>query len=366
MTFKRIALPLLLVTLALVLSACSGRTSVTNFPGLVLHDKTAYLSEGVTVYAVNITNGQEARLGDAPLRFPMEAGGTATLFAPVAFLDDGQIIIPNSHPSEHSLYSIDAKTGNISWSFLKSKGTWIAGVLTLESGIYAPGGDGILYALDANGNQRWSSQLSEHGLWTRPVTDGKLIFQASMDDALFALDPATGKQVWQADLDNPVLGAPVLDDAGTLYVGTLSGAVYALDAANGKTLWTTDLQGSIWSTPAIDGEVLYIGTLLNKQGKFYALNKTSGQILWQRDEETSIVASPLAIEGQVVYVTEGGRVQALTSEGNPKWQADLKGKLLAAPVLAGDVFLVAPLQGDYLLVAFDLNGAQKWTFKPEK
>jgi outer membrane protein assembly factor BamB len=365
MKFKRFALPFLLILLTFLLSACSGQANTTNFPGLALHGETVYLSEGVSIYAVNVTSGQESRLGEVPLRYPIKAEANTSLFAPTAFLSDGQLIIPNSHPSEHSLFSLDPQTGNVRWAFQKSKGTWVAGALTLETDIYAPGGDGILYALDANGNERWTQKLSEHGLWAHPISDGTLIYQSSMDDTLFALDPTTGTQIWQAALGNPLLSAPALDETGTLYVGTLAGDLYAVNSSDGSILWRTDLEGNIWSTPTIQGDSLYIGTLFNRQGKFYAIDKTSGQIIWQRDEETAIIASPLALEGQVIYVTEAGRVQALTSTGSPQWQADLKGKLLVAPVLAGDVFIVAPLQGDYLLVAFDLNGAQKWTFKPE-
>ncbi|MDX9992063.1 MAG: PQQ-binding-like beta-propeller repeat protein [Anaerolineales bacterium] len=366
MKFQRVALLFVVVFMLFALSACGTRTTTQNFPGLVVQDELVYLSEGSHVYLVNSSNGQEARLGGAPLRFPKEADGNTSLFAPIALTVDGQMIVPNSHPSQHSLFSADPQTGNTSWAFEKSKGTWVAGALTLGETIYASGGDGILYALDLKGNQRWSVSISKNALLSHAVTDGTLIFQATMDGVLYALDASTGNEIWQADLSDPIISSPALHEAGRLYVGTLGGEMFALEAGTGTVIWKQKLEGSIWSAPALSEDTVYTGTLLAKQGKFYALQRDTGAIRWQRDEASSIIASPLAMEAQVVYVTDAGRVQALSSDNAPLWQADLKGKLVSAPVLAGNTILVAPLQGDAMLVAFDVNGAQRWTFLPEK
>ncbi len=364
MKFRRLILPLMVALLALLLSACGTATTMQNFPGLVVQDETLYLSEGLHVYAINTTSGQEVRLGDQPLRFPKETNGELNLFAPVALTADGQMILPNSHPSQHSLFSIDPQTGSVRWTFDKSKGTWIAGALALESGIYAPGGDGILYALDLRGNQLWSVTLSSYGLLTRPISDGRLIFLPNMDGEIYALDPATGTQAWKQELGAPVIAVLTLDETGSLYVGTLSGEFYALEAASGKILWKQQLEGSIWGAAALEQGSLYVGTMVGHEGRLYALQAENGTIRWQRPEAGAIIASPLVFDGKVVYVTETGRVQALSTDGSPLWQADLKGKLVSAPVLAGSTILIAPLHGDYLVVAFDVNGAQRWTFKP--
>jgi len=364
MKFKRMALPLMLLLLALALSACGNMTATQGFPGIVVLDETLYLSEGLHVYAVNTVSGQEVRLGDAPLRFPKESDNNINLFAPVTQTASGQLIFPNSHPSQHSLYSVNAETGAVRWEFGKSKGTWIAGALAIGDDIYAPGGDGTLYALDSNGNVRWEVALSEAALWSSPVSDGELLFQATMDGKLYALSLPNGRQVWEVTLDGPVVSAPVLDEDGHLYIGTLSGILYALEPSSGKVAWQQKLEGSIWGSPAVADDRIYIGTLYSTEGRFYALQITNGATIWQRSEDGSIIASPLAFDDQVIYVTEAGRVQALTRDGSPRWQADLKGKLVSAPAQAGDLVIIAPLQGDYLLVAFDVNGAQRWTFKP--
>jgi outer membrane protein assembly factor BamB len=364
MKFQRIALPLMIVFLALGLSACGGFLATQNFPGLVLEEDVLHISSGSHVYAVDVTSGQEILLGNAPLRFPKDPDNNVILFAPVALNDGSQMVVPNSHPSNHGLYSVERATGNVRWTFEGSKGTWIAGALILDDTIYAPGGEGMLYALDMNGNERWSVQLSSNALMARPVTDGELIFVPTMDGVLFAINPANGNQAWQRELNGPIMAPPLLDENGNLYIGTLSGRMFSLQADSGTINWEQKLDGTVWSAPALDGETLYIGAMVGKQGIFYALNQATGAIRWQRPEEGSILATPLAFDGKVLYVTDLGRVQALSGDGAPQWQADLKGKLVSGPVLAGDLILIVPMQGDDLLVAFDLNGAQRWTFKP--
>jgi outer membrane protein assembly factor BamB len=140
--------------------------------------------------------------------------------------------------------------------------------------------------------------------------------------------------------------------------------LYALNAATGAQLWVKMLEGGIWGTPATDGENVYVGTVKGTTGKFYALNASNGQIVWQKDEEGSITAGPLVTSDQVVYVTELGRIQSLEkAAGAPKWQATIENaKLYTTPLLAGDLILIAPMNAKFLLAAYDLNGAQKWTF----
>jgi outer membrane protein assembly factor BamB len=201
-------------------------------------------------------------------------------------------------------------------------------------------------------------------LWTPPVTDGKLIFLATLNHKVYAIRP-DGTKVWGVDLDNGVIGAPVVVD-GVLYVGTLSGNLYALNTADGTPKWVKMLEGGVWGTPATDGAFVYVGTVKGTAGKFYALDAVTGQITWSKDEEGSITAGPLLVKDQVICVTEKGRIQAWDKTGTPKWQADIEnGKLYTPPLLVGDLVLIAPMNAKFLLAAYDLNGAQKWTFAPK-
>ncbi len=309
------------------------------------------------------------------MRFPIKADAKMSFYAAPALTGDGQVVVGNAThssslmvaQSNSLLYSFDATTGTIKWSFGDAKGKWLAGALVSDNGIYAPAGDGKLYAFDLAGRKRWEATVSAHGLWSAPVTDGKLVFIATLDHEIIALDAQTGTQKWKVALDNAILGAPAVAPDGMLYVGTISGNLYALNSATGSQKWMTPLQGSIWATPAISGETLYIGTAFEKIGKLYAVNTTSGQVTWSHDEVSAIIASPLALTDQIVYVTEAGHVQSLNLDSTNQWQADIeKAKIYTAPSLAGDLILVAPMQSESLLIAYNMSGAQKWAFVPGK
>jgi outer membrane protein assembly factor BamB len=359
----------LMALLAFSLSAC-GTPPATNWPGMSTDGEIVYLADGSHVYNVQVSNGGEVSATIegkvTPLRFPVEANNRMIFYAPPALTPDEIFFVGNAAPSDHFLYAVDAATGNIKWSF-ETKQPWLAGVLVLGDKVFAPAGDGTLYAFNLSGEKLWEKPLSEHALWSPPVTDGTSIYLVTLDHKIYCINPVPGDVVWQVELDNGIIGHPAIAN-NTLYVGTLSGNLYALNAASGSQVWKKTLDGSIWGTPAVEAGVLYIGTVYGAAGKAYALNAETGQAIWSMDEEGSIVAGPLVVSGQVIFVTETGRVQARNAEtGAPAWQYDFpKNKIYTPPLLAGDLIVVAPMGSQFLLAAFDFNGAQKWTFTPAK
>ena len=363
MKFNRVFFFVLVASLAVLLTAC-GAAPASNWPGLASDGTHAYLADGQYVYNILLSDGTEASTqtadGPAPARFPLKAEGSKSFYSAPALTTDGQLLIGSAATSEHTFYSIDPRTSAVKWTFPGIKGPWLAGALVLDK-IYAPAGDGKLYAFDLTGKMVWDFTVSKHSLWTTPATDGKLIYVVSIEHEVFAINP-DGKKVWDIKLDNGIIGAPTVVD-GTLFVGTLSGNLYALDAATGSQKWVKMLEGGIWGTPASDGVNVYVGTVLINTGKFYAINASNGQIVWSKDDVGSITAGPLATPDQVIYVTETGQIQSLSKDGAPKWQAVIENaKLYTTPVLAGDVILIAPMNAKFLLAAYDVNGAQKWTF----
>jgi outer membrane protein assembly factor BamB len=368
MKFNRLFLFALLATLTLALSAC-GAPPATNWPGISTDGELIYLSSNSHVYIVQAQNGTEATANISgkitPLRFPIQAEpAKMSFYAPAALTNDGLMVIGSAASGGHALYAVDTTTGNIRWSFETEK-PWLGGALILNNAIFAPSGNGTLYSFDMSGSKRWEKKLSEHALWTTPVSDGKYIYLATLDHNLYCLDPNFGNIVWSKELDNSMIGSPAVVD-GTLYVGTLYGNLYSIDASNGNINWVKPLEGSIWGTPGVSENTVYIGTVLGKAGKFYALDAATGAEKWSWDEEGSIIAGPLIVNEQVIYVTEQGRVQARdTSSGSPKWQDSFeKNKIFTTPLLVQDTIVIAPMGSQFLMVAYDLNGAKKWTFTP--
>lgn len=361
----------LFILAAALLGACSPAASVSNWAGILVDGERIYLADGLHIYTLNVADGRLVTLpapdGGEPvaLRFPNQADGTnLTFFAPPALTADGQLVFPNSSPNQHSFYSIDPANGDVNWTFDGSKGTWIAGALATEDGIFAPDGEGVLYALSNTGQVLWSQTLSENGLWSHPVTDGEKLYLSTLDRLVYAIEPQTGEVVWKAELDNLIMAAPVVGADGRLYIGTLSGTLFALDAENGQVAWQQTLDGGIWATPALDADQLYVGTVNGQEGVFYAVNLADGSIAWRNEEAGSIIGGALALEDQVIYVTEAGLVQSRNKDGGAVWQATINGKLYTTPTLAGERILIAPMQGDFLLAAYNLSGAQQWVFTP--
>ncbi len=381
MKFNRGFFFMLAVSLAVLLSACGG-VPASNWPGMTSDGKNVYITNVQFIHAVQAADGKPVIAPGAdgalkPLRFPAENNGGLAFYAAPVVTSDGQMIAGNSMASSyqfystdpnagaHLLYSIDTVSGAQKWAFVESKGVWLGSAVVNGDFIYAPSGNGKVYALDLNGKKRWEALVSEHPLWSAPATDGKLVFISTLDHEIIALDAQTGAQHWKVELDASVVSTPAVAN-GLLYVGTLSGNLYALNAVDGSEVWQAVLQdNNIWSTPVVDGDTLYVGTSTGTAGKLYAINIANGQTAWMHEEISSIIASPLVLPDQVVFVSEAGNVQALNKNGTPKWQAKIEGaKIYTTPILAGDLIVVAPMHVKFILAAYDLNGAQKWTFAP--
>jgi outer membrane protein assembly factor BamB len=210
-----------------------------------------------------------------------------------------------------------------------------------------------------------ASDSSKGSLWSTPVTDGKSIYVSSMDHNVYAVNPTDMKQIWETPLDASMTASPVVKD-GRLYVGTINGSVYALDTSNGNIIWHQAFQGGIADNLTLAGDRLYFGIAYNQTGKIYALNTSDGSTIWFFDAGSPVTASPLVKDNQVVFVTETGIVQALDLDAKPNWTQKLDAKLYSSPVDAGELILVAPMgKAALMLVAYDVNGTQKWVFAPK-
>jgi polyvinyl alcohol dehydrogenase (cytochrome) len=195
------------------------------------------------------------------------------------------------------LYSLDAKTGCVYWSYQQGsivRGAPVLGAVSVPGAsrwaVFIGDGHAYVHAVDAQtGRQLWKVRTDEHpvaritaglayheGRVYVPVS-GSEEFNAGQIDypcctsrgAVSALDANTGKQVWKTyNVDEPkpwkknpngvqlygpsaggVWNTPTLDPArGALYVGTgdavtppespLTDAIVAMDLKTGKVLWS--------------------------------------------------------------------------------------------------------------------------------
>lgn len=361
----KIVLTIVLFILAgAIISGCAGGAGIYNsWPGMTVDDARGlvYLAHGVNIYAVNLSNGTEK------WRYPEQPNNKVAFYVPPALTKDNQLIVGSY---DHSIYSINPDNGQQiqgEWPFTEATDLYVAGALTKDSWVYVPNNDYNLYGLDTDGKLLWTF-TADQSLWSTPVSDGKALYLASMDHSVYAIDPESGKQLWQsAKLSGSISGTPTLGDDGKLYFGTYGDEMVAMDTSNGEVLWQTPVSSWVWGGPALNDGKLYFGDM---EGNLYALDAATGAIKWNKEKaaQGSIVGAPLVID-QTLYFTakDGTLYSADTATGTPGWHQLIGGALYGSPVQAGDKILVAPLNTENLLYAFDKNGNQAWSpYKPEK
>jgi eukaryotic-like serine/threonine-protein kinase len=359
LNMKKFSLISLLLLGAFVLSACSGQAAVNTWPGLSADAQHAYLSNGSFVYAVDLQTGKEA------WRYPEDADSKHLYFATPVLTEDGQLLI-GSEGTNHALVSINPETGKDNWSepFADAKGKWVAPPLVLNEKIYAPNTDGFIYVLDMKGKA--AADPIEIGglLWSTPSTDGNVLYVASLDHHLHIIDPATNQISEPIDIGGAVPSSPLVTTDGA-YVGSFASNVQFV-TLNGKSEVIAEASNWVWGAPVLDGETLYYADL---DGNVFSFDTVSRKQNWSNIKpDGPIVASPLVIGDQIYIATEAGTFFALDKDAKVVWDKDPggeKGNIYTTPVAAGDLILVAPYKGDFLLAAYDAAGKQAWTFTPE-
>jgi outer membrane protein assembly factor BamB len=343
----------IILAASLLLGGCATSLPVSSWPGLAATDSTAYLASGQHVYAINLNTQTEV------WRYPKDAQTGTVFFNTPIITGDGQLILGSSG-TDHNLYSINAATGAENWVFSQASKPWMGDVLATAEAIYAPNSNGTLYAIDpANGAELWKYSAGD-ALWGQPATDGKQVFIGSLDHFVYALDAQTGRELWKAELDGAVVGGPVAGPDGLVYAVSFSNTVKALDAATGSVRWTAKTEAWVWTSPALHENVLYFGDL---NGTLYALNASDGSQVWAPQQPNGpLVGRPLVTDKAVIFAGEDGKIVAVDFDGTILWPNELDGKIYTAPVKAGGYILIAPMSGEFALVALNSNGGQAWPF----
>ena len=355
MKTKYVVMIAALVALAVFLSGCATGLTPSSWPGITADAENAYIAGGPYVYAVNLQTGAEV------WRFPAKAATANPFYAAPVLTADGQLIVGSF---DKKLYSLNPASGAQNWTFTQAKDRWIGGVLVTSDAIYAPNADYNLYALTLTGSPKWVAPFqADQAIWGSPVTDGTNIFFGTLGRQVYAVDAVTGKQTWVQKVNGAILGTPVLGPDNTLYVATYAGEVVSLNTLNGEIIKQETTSSWIWSGPAQDGTNVYVG---DSDGMFYAFPMTAKGQPWTQQLNGSVVGSPAVIDSTVIVGTESGNVYFMDNTGGNVRPVSITGKIYSTPVAAGTLVLVAPTEGDALLVALDLNGATKWSFTPAK
>jgi outer membrane protein assembly factor BamB len=200
----------------------------------------------------------------------------------------------------------------------------------------------LFVALDRRtGEKVWQSQRPKAMTWSTPV----IVRIGERDELLFAggeklrgYDPNTGKELW-------TISGPTIEVIPMIVVGR--NLVYCASGRNGPTLALRPSEGEgditsksvVWRTartgPHVPSPIL-VGDLLftfGDSGVVNCMDADTGELLWQERLNDSFSASPLAAgdriyvpgESGVVHVLKAGRKLEILS------QNDLGEPILASP-----------------------------------
>lgn len=354
---------LVVITLILIssifLSSCAGAIGATSWPGLTVDQdtETLYVSFSTGVFAIRIQDGKMLK------RFPAEPDNKRNFFAPPIVV--GDLVVVGDYAGSLSAldYRLESQGSDVleRWDFSDGNGRLIASVLGLDELILVPSGDHNLYALDLQGNLQWVFDESEEGLWAQPVSDGEYIYQASMDHNLYAVRVSNGSKVWNMDVGGAVVYSPLLDEEGVLYVVTLADELIAIQTSNHRELWRAETSEQVWGTPVQKDGKLFLGDL---SGTIYAFDAATGRLEWKVDAGGAVAGSGGITPEGLVFATEEGDVLLVSFDGVKQWTRSVDGKIYGAPVVDSNLVFVAVTGGENLVVAFDLNGNEEWSFTP--
>ncbi|HJS20695.1 MAG TPA: PQQ-binding-like beta-propeller repeat protein [Anaerolineales bacterium] len=356
----------------ILLSACSGApVSGNTWPGLAASDDAAYLANGTFVYAVNLQNGTEL------WHYPAERDSGLLFFATPYVTQDGLVIVGSSG-SDYSLVALNPAVMNTetnspteAWRFTGAQDTWVAAPLAIDNRLFAPNSDGNLYVFDLSDGQTDKQPIKvvelEGDLWSQPVTDGQSIFLSSLEHSVFAVDKDSYEVIWREDLGSAITSPPVLATDGYLYVGSFASQLEKFDPASGDHQSVGETKDWVWGTPGSVEDNLYFGDL---SGNFYAYNLEQAAYDWEsvipgNESIKAITASPLALNEILLVATEAGVIYEVDQDGDSRLWTQPGGKIYTSPLAAGDLVLVSPMNADAILYAYDVNGRQAWSFKPE-
>lgn len=347
-------IPLLVVTVALVLSSCSSGASVNTWPGVATAKDMAYLANGSFLYAVTSKETAES------WRYPSAADNTRVFYSPPAVADN-LIVIGSWYPTKvnkvdyYGLYALDG-TGKEIWSqpFLQATGRWIASPVICGDIIFAANTDQVIYALDfkgdvistfttadyVNNGGKNAKSYNKVAFWSQPVCDSsnQRIFLGNLNHYIYAFSLKNDRLVleWEKSLDASVTASPVIREDGKILIGNIDGEFYLLDAATGNEVNKVQLSGGIWAKPVIKDGNIYIGT---QTGNVYKLSDSLNILAGPTPLDGAILSKGNITDSGVLFLTELGSIWNIGFDG--KSTTDIPLKQLASGRFYSDAVMVS-------------------------
>lgn len=175
----------------------------------------------------------------------------------------------------------------------------------------------------------------------RPVVAYDKVFAATRQGRISAFDPATGAEIWQTNM------AEFRDE------GVFAGV---------SKLWSDGISAKVSGGLAAAYQTVFFGT---ENGLLIALDADTGALKWQAVVKGEVLAAPAVDEGLVIVNTAAGVLHALDAEtGESAWQVEsevppltLRG--IAAPAIAAGGAIIGTATGKLQVYILD-SGQLAW------
>ena len=291
---------------------------------------------------------------------------------------------------DHTIYCLDAATGEPQWKFTTGGPVHAAPIFFRDGDrqtLFAASNDRIVYAIDpASGRQVWVHAVEDF----RPTLGGARLAAPCVggigerDDAVFvpywiwdrslansmqrsgvvALDVDDGHLLWRADLGDSELTAAIfarVQGRGLLFLGSSSGNLYAITARAGDIVWKQTELDCVRSQPALlstGAEALLVTA--SKFGTVRGLDAATGTERWQFHTGDRVTGSPAVLDGSPPRVFVGSydrKLHALAAlDGAPLWYDATRGGVYSSPAIiaVGSEPMVLFTAWDHMLHASDL------------
>jgi outer membrane protein assembly factor BamB len=244
---------------------------------------------------------------------------------------------------------LDARTGALGWR-TRTDAPVHAAPTVAEGRVFVVDVNDELLAFDAtNGQQIWTYQaLTEPArvlASSSPAVDNDTLITSFASGELVALRTANGNELWNASLSRAsrtnalseirdIAGRPVVYKTDVFAVSHAD-FFAAVDLRTGSVRW--NLPVSAITTPWAAGDVVYV---VDQVGEVICISRDSGQVYWIRDlnaglkkKKRSYWSSPLLANDRLITLSSKGVAMAL----NPKTGATLSSLRLGSGALIGPI-----------------------------
>ena len=242
------------------------------------------------------------------------------------------------------MVAFDRDSGNKRWA-LQFKNGVEGGATLANNKIYFGANNGQFYCVDAKtGDILWSFPLNSESL-TAPLIRGSYVYHITSNNTLHAFDGESGRELWvttkglKAVMTVRGQTQPLFHN-GVLYVGFSDGQFSALNAENGRELWSKRLGddkkfNDVDASARITDNCVLVASYANA---LFCLDKKTGNIKWRHD--VGGFQPVLTVDNKIYYPTGNQEIHVLDGPSGKLLSKIAISKGFSTEIIAYNNFLI--------------------------